>query len=243
MENKGIYKAIIHLILILIISLVIISCTFYFPPQSSPTNTQQSFSFGPGSGSFITASSIGELNNKSKLIVIGQVVKINNIVNMARDINDPSKPDNQVFVVGQVYQINVKKFLKGSEAETIFVVQREGFLGESEQKTETEIQKAKAVENFIPMSVDKEYLIFLKPMLGFPDGKYYVGVAQPWRFVILEATKVVPESPWEGASQYFPQMTLENFINKIDQTELLTSPYPPPLTPTPSPTPQSSPYP
>jgi hypothetical protein len=211
--------------------------------QSASTNTSQSFTFGPGSGSFITVNSIAELTNKSKLIVIGQVVKIDDIVNMARDINDPSKPDNQVYVVGQVYQVNVKKFLKGSEAETIFVVQREGFLGESEAKTKTDIQKAKSVENFIPMGVDKEYLMFLKPMLGFPDGKYYVGVAQPWRFAILDATKVVPESPWEGASQYFPQMTLENFISQMDQSELLTSPYPPPSTPTSTPTSQSSPYP
>ncbi len=93
------------------------------------------------------------------------------------------------------------------------------------------MQKAKTLEKYIPMSLNKDYLMFLEPMLGYPEGKYYVGVAQPWRFDISDTVRVVPESPWEGAGNFFPPQALETIIQQIEHPELLSSPYPPPSTP------------
>jgi hypothetical protein len=189
---------------------------------------------GVGSGSFIIVTSIAELANRSKLIVIGHVTKTDDIVNMARNPDDPTKPDNEIFIVGQVYMVSVKQFLKGSEkAETIYVVQREGFLGPSVSKNDSEIEKAKAIEKYVPLSLDKRYLMFLEPMLGHPEGKYYVGVAQPWRFDVSDTKQVLPESPWEEAVRFFPSQTLDSIVYQIEHPELLASPYPPPTTPYP----------
>ena len=121
-----------------------------------------------GSGSFITANSYADLVKMSTLIAIGRVIKTENIINMARDPSDPTKPDNQVFIVGQVYQVHIKQFLKGKEGDVLYIVQREGFLGPSMSKTEADIEKAKTNEDYIPLSLDKDYFNVLRTNARFP---------------------------------------------------------------------------
>ena len=234
MDKKTILKLATPLVVTLIICITVASCipSTSSQPPSSPTLDNPSP--GVGSGSFIIVTSIAELANRSKLIVIGQVIKADDIVNMARNPDDPTKPDNEIFIVGQVYMVSVIQFLKGDEkAETIYVVQQEGFLGPSVPKNDSEIAKAKAIENYVPLSLDKGYLMFLEPMFGYPEGKYYVGVAQPWRFDVSDTKQVLPESPWEEAVRFFPSQTLDSIVYQIEHPELLASPYPPPATPYP----------
>ena len=63
------------------------------------------------------------------LIVIAQTVKMDHIINMARDVDDPSQPAKDVYGVGQVYEDKISKVIKGNETGTIYLVQSEGFLG------------------------------------------------------------------------------------------------------------------
>jgi hypothetical protein len=202
------------------------------PIPSSPTISLSNSTPGNVSGSYITNTSIAEMVSHSTLIVMAHVVKADHIINMARDVGDPSQPAKDVYGVGQVYQIRIDIFIKGNEAETIFLVQPEGFLGPTESKNNAEILKSKSRYNFIPMNPEKEYLMFLRPMLSYPEEKLYVGNAHPWRFDISDPGKVVPESPWTFAINYFPPQPLDVFLEQIAHPEKITpipSPaYPPP---------------
>jgi hypothetical protein len=171
-------KALLKIIVIFGLLIVTAACNAQLS-EIKPRGVQGESIPSKGSESFITANTYPELSKKSTLIVIGRVAEIEGIINMARDPNDPTKPDRQVYVVGQIYKVQVKQILKGIAKEGIFIVQREGFLGSSVPKTESEIERSKANENYVPLVIDKDYLMFLEPMLGFPDGEYYVGVAQP----------------------------------------------------------------
>lgn len=206
-----------HLLLLICISMMSPSCN-----QNKVT---------PGSGSFISSYSIPDLTEKSKLILIGQVISKENIINMARNPENPEQPDDEVFVVGQVYRVKVSEYRKGDGPDELLVVQREGFIGADLPKTETEIEKAKSIENYLPLNSETNYLMFLNPKYGYPEGEYYVGTAEPWRFDINNPTRVIPESPWSEASLYFPPQTLENIIEQIDHPELFAG------------TPQPAPYP
>jgi hypothetical protein len=157
------------------------------------------------------------------------VIKQDHIINMARDVKDITKPAKDYFGVGQVYQVKITNLLKGNETETIYVVQEEGFLGTNDAKTEIEILKSKERYNFVPMSQGKVYLMFLRPMLSYPEEKLFVGIAQPWRFDASDPARVVPESPWKQANLFFPPQSLDTFIEQIEHPDsIISSPYPPP---------------
>lgn len=222
-------NGLIKILIVISICFLAVSCNSQ--PSDQPQSVPGDSIPGMGSGSFITANSYAELEQKSTLIAIGRVTHIVNIINMARDPNDPTSPDSQVFVVGQVYQVQVKQFLKGKAADILNIVQREGFLGLSISKSEADIEKAKDNEDYIPLSLEKDYLMFLEPMLGYSEGEYYVGVAQPWRFDLSNPDEVLPESPWHDAIRIFQPQSLEFVTQQIEHPELfLTTPYPGPTT-------------
>jgi hypothetical protein len=226
MDTEKRYTNVITLSVLCIFLLIVSSCSGQADSshRQSILTTPELTNPGYGSGSYITANSISELTKKSTQIVIGQVTKAVGIINMARDINDITKADSDVFVIGQVYQFRVDKYIKGEGDQVINIVQREGFLGASSSKTEVDIEKARSLEKYIPIDEKTNYLLFLEPLLGFSDGKYYVGVAHPWRFNLNNPESVVPESPWEGASQLFLSQSLDSLIYQIEHPESIPTP-------------------
>lgn len=192
-----------------------------------------------GNGSYITANSFNELISKSSLIAIGQVIKKGDVINAARDIKDIAQPDPNIYIVGQVYVLQVDRYLKGNGGQTISIVQPEGILGESTQKNQTNIEEARSNYRYIPMALNKEYLVFLNPLVGFSKGEYYIGSIHPWRFDISNPEKVLPESPWDGANKVFPPQTLSALLYQIEHPEIIPilgtaiNNYPPPGTPYP----------
>jgi hypothetical protein len=234
MEKNKIPQKLFGLLSILILCTTLISCasTPNLPISSSPSAIPNNITAGIVSGSFITYTSLAKLVSESTLIVMAQIIKPDHIINMARDVKDPTQPAKDDYVVGQVYQVKINRFIKGTADETIYVVQSEGFLGPTESKSESEILKSKSRYDYIPMTQEKEYLLFLQSMLSYPEEKLYVGNAQPWRFDISDSSKVVPESPWKYAIEYFPPQPLDAFLEQIAHPEKIvanpTSSYPPP---------------
>jgi len=203
------------------------------------SQTPNPLSENAGSGSYITANSVNELVSKSDLVAIGRVIKIGDVMNAARDINDITQPDPNIYVVGQVYVFQVDHYLKGNGEQTISIVQPEGILGESTQKNQMNIEAARLNYRYIPMELNKEYLVFLSPLVGFSKGEYYIGSIHPWRFDVSDPEKVLPESPWDAANQVFPSQTLSMLLDQIEHPEISPIPgtainsYPAPGTPYP----------
>lgn len=197
-------------------------------PTSRPTATSQAVL---GSSNYRAARSIKELVGQSSVIVSGQFSATKEVINMARDINDINQPDSHVLGLGQVYQFEVTQYLKGNGPKTIFVVQPEGFLVGDQvgnNLNDANIKKARALEKYIPARLKHPYLLFLEPLVGFPDLKnYYTGAIHPWRFNLSNPDQAVPESPWEGALSAFPARKASVLLYQVVNPDQVGS-YPPP---------------
>jgi hypothetical protein len=180
---------------------------------------------------YIVARSMKELVDESTIIVSGQASARKEVINGARDVNDINKPDPHVLDVGQVYQFEVDKYVKGNGPETIFVVQSEGFLVGDQvgiNLTDDNIAKARSQEKYIPIRLNHPYILFLEPVKGFPSLKnYFAGSILPWRFDISNTDLVIPESPWDGALQAFPPRTASALLDQIANPALASTTYPP----------------
>ncbi len=124
--EMAIKKIIVGIIIMMILGNLITACKI----ESQSTDATQTYSTGSQvftSASYITATSVSELANISTLIVIGKAIKTGNVINMARDIDDISKPDPNLFGIGQIYELEVTRYLKGEQdagnAIKIFIVQ------------------------------------------------------------------------------------------------------------------------
>jgi hypothetical protein len=201
------------------------------PPTIVPSQIYQE-NVVSGPGNFIVAHSMKELVDESTIIVSGQASARKEIINGARDVNDINKPDPHLLGVGQVYQFEVDKYVKGNGPETIFVVQSEGFLVGDQvgiNLTDDNIAKARSQEKYIPIRLNHPYILFLEPVKGFPSLKnYYAGSILPWRFDTSDSQRVIPESPWDGALQAFPPRTASALLDQIANPVLASTGYPPP---------------
>lgn len=184
---------------------------------------------------YITAHSLAELTQKATLIMIGRVEKADRVINMARNVNNISKPDLSILGLGQVYQIQAETFFKGADpGSPLFFIQPEGFLVKpqaSEEPSAEDIELARKNSDHIPFIAGHRYLLFLEPLRGFEKQQYWVGVPHPWRFDVTDENNAYAESP---ANVVFPETTLPTILAKI-KTAL--TPLPPPTVVSPLPTP------
>lgn len=230
----------VGIIIAMILSTLLTACRTASTTPASATRTPISELQVFNSASYITATSISELTNKSTIVVIGQAVSVGDVINLARDIDDISKPDPNLFGIGQVYEFEVTSYLKGEQdisgVNMIYIVQPEGMIILSDQKppSKDDIEKAQAKEEYVPIKVGSEYVLFLEPLKGFPELKlHYTGVAHPWRFALVNGC-AFPDSPWQGASRYFQPRPIGDFIELVESSHLESSEsieslaYPPP---------------
>lgn len=217
--------------------------------QSSDTTTAPIATTAPATqvfseASYISARSIEELTMKSTLVVTGWATQMENAFNLARDVNDSSKPDPGLYVTGQIYQFKIDQILKGDKAigdiGVISIIQAEGMFAITPDVpvTQPDIDKARNQYKYIPIRLNSKYLLFLKPLTGFNDLPYhFTGIAQPWRFDISKPDRIIPESPWIYAVQYFPPLPWSDVLAKVENPQNQNDQS------TPSPYPAPSPYP
>jgi hypothetical protein len=199
--------------------------------------------------SLLAASSIQELAYFSELVVIGQVISKEQIINTARDPNDPTKTDPRFFSINQVYKVAVDSILKGESANTILIVQNQGLLRTTTDMKPpfAEIQREAArneQKTFIPLTLNAQYIFFLRRLDqvsyivdGYQSTDLYAGVAEPWRFRIALDGAVAPETLLPNMNLCFPQKSLDEITATIkmsgqsyrpDENNPCAQPYPPP---------------
>lgn len=170
-------------------------------------------------GSIVIAQSIGELSTRSTIVVVGSVSGTAEIVNMARNVEDPMKPADELFILGRVYRVDVQSVLKGETSRELMVVQSEGYYINGDKPIEEPISEALIEQSgkeglHQPFDSGQRYLLFLEPLKGFAEG-YFTGVAEPWRFNVTQEDKVVPESSWDDASRYFAVWSLKDIAQQV----------------------------
>ena len=184
--------------------------------------------------------SIPELSSKSDTIIIGKIIATGEIINTARDFDDPAKPDPDYFSVGQIYEVDVEQYLKGDGDKIINILQNQGFLiTRSKAPTTSEIERAMAEYDYVQLRPGQTYLFFINTAQNeygeFTKEKLFAGVGHPWLFDMTDPECVQPLDTLEVIYAYFPPRPLTTFINQLikpfDQSSQLESlPYPPPET-------------
>lgn len=163
---------------------------------------------------YIVAPSIKELTNRADIVAIGEPLITNETVNMARNVNDPSREDPNILIVGRVIQFRVEQYLKGNGPQEIKVVAPEAYLDARTPKTTEQIEQARQREDLVAFTANR-YLVFLTPLRGFPVG-YYTGVAEPWRFAASDPQSLRPETPSREALTVFQGQPLKQAIEAVE---------------------------
>ena len=200
----------------------------------------------------IVASSFQELAYYSDMIVVGQVVSKEQIINTARDPSDLTQPDPQHFSITQFYRVNVESILKGEPVTSLLVGQHQGYLeitsdtGPTPAEIEAEISRNEQI-TFTPLSLNTRYLFFLRiaavegdDLDGYESTDLYAGVLEPWRFRITSDEFLIPETHLWGTNSCVLQETLQSVgVIIIDVSDGVFTPdnnnvwcdaYPPPAT-------------
>lgn len=215
---KNTKSTVLGLLLLGTFLMILTACT---PSESDSIPTANTLSgeefVAPPIMSYVTANSIKELVNEAELIVVGRVEKVDEIVNTARDPQDPTQPDPNLFGVGQVYYIHVEQYLKGDGPELINLIQNEGLITPEMSEADQTVEIAREQSNYIPLSSEKRYVLFLKHAWELTDREYYVGILEPWRFEISDEGIVNSESPWLNADEHFPSQPVVDFISQVEQ--------------------------
>lgn len=182
----------------------------------------------------VAYTSIPELSSESSTIIIGKIISTGEIINMARDV-DSSKPDPNYFGVGQIYEVEVERYLKGNGEKNIKFVQYQGFLVTgSKTPTTDQIEKAKVETDYIRLSTNQRVLMFLNKFpYEYAKGPLFISVGHPSLFDITDPKCVRPLDTLLDIYKYFPPKPLTVFAKQIDEpfdtsrpsNEL---PYPPP---------------
>lgn len=240
--NKAFLSRLLRGIFLVFITTACVGQSQEMNPEQHPTITPLSLITSEVS-SQIVASSLEELMHRADLVIVGQPVSVEGIINTARMPGDISKPDPRFYTIGRVYKVKVDQTLKGEKFDSVLVVQRQGSIrldsGEipDAAEIEEEIQQ-NAQKTFIPLSENTRYLLFLRildkadyDLDGYKSASLYAGVMEPWLFVINADKSVVPETLVAGLGACFPLRSFEEIIEDMEKPyirEPCENPYPAP---------------
>ena len=132
-----------------------------------------------------------------------------------RDPNDPSRPDPNYATIGNVYDIRVERFLKGSGDETLSVVQPIGYEAfvPGPPNTPGRITKGRDTTPNLLLQESSRYLLFLRENEHAPG--LWMGTVQPYRFTLSGGTARV-ESPVTSLDTEFPDRTEVELVSLVE---------------------------
>jgi len=200
-----------------LVALLLLGCA---APRVEPT--AQRSQPPQGAVSYVTAKSLEELVNGASVVVVGRVTGKagkDKIFNQARSPIDPKQESTELFVVGQIYYIEVERYIKGSGEHTIEVVQSEGAYYGSNIVTPEEIERVQATSTeYVPLKTGARYLMFLRPSEGVPEaaGTYH-DFATPSRFILGDDGEARPETAWRDAAKVFPPRSTQTLLDEVAQ--------------------------
>lgn len=152
---------------------------------------------------FVSATSLDELVDKSEVVAIGTVERELGARNLARDVNDLTREDPRLQIVGQDYAIRVQSAFKGGVSGEVVVT-----LARARAAVGT---TPRDDEDFLPLEVGQTYALFLR-RLPYEPAVLALAI-EPSRFRIDGTVSV--ESPWGEAEKYFPEESRVSFLARL----------------------------
>jgi hypothetical protein len=148
---------------------------------------------------YILAGSLTELTAKSSIIMIGQMSGMEGYINTERNNLNIDQPSPERLSLGQIYNVTVERYLKGSGASSVKVIQVEAYFDiTAGTPTPDQIERAKSNFGATALRPGVKYLFFLQPIMPIGElaGKgYYLGATNPWRFSLPDTGNIKSETP------------------------------------------------
>lgn len=199
---------------VVILALVLSGCGESTPPSVTQVRMDP-----------VIVPSLDVLVRNSPQIYIGTVVTRGGIVNMARDVDDHSKPDNHIFHLGQTYGVAVERYLTERGPEMLYGVQLEGVLSVEDGNVPAELSPSMVAQaraqfsEYTPMRIGQRYLFFTRPIEGFDPSSNLVATAagHPWRFTLPVDGQAQPDTFWPEARSVIPAMPSADLVRIVEQ--------------------------
>ena len=165
----------------------------------------------------MTAENLADLVAQSTLIVIGTTSEGEPRVERVpgRDSSDRSKPDANFTMIGNVYQIEIERYLKGSGDSSLSVIQQVGFDAyvPGPNNSPGMLTQARYDNLALMLGRSNRYLLFLRDHAD-TEG-LWSGTAQPYKFLLVngDARSEIPLGTLDGA---FPNRPESEFIDQVE---------------------------
>ncbi|MBI4311736.1 MAG: hypothetical protein HY681_08130 [Chloroflexi bacterium] len=159
------------------------------------------------------AKSLGEQAHSAQVILIGTVKSLGGIVNTARDPANPSLPHLDIFGVGQLYQIEVDEYLKGSGPTSIDILQVENYLNLARKSQESRAnpgRKGPGPDSMV-LQPGVRYLFFLQKR---ENRSHYSQAMEPYRYALV-GTRAKPEGAFKASSKALPERDAAELLNEL----------------------------
>ncbi len=194
------------------------------PPQRSPVPPQ--VYPVPMQVDYVTANSLGELVAESTLIVIGTTTGAEPREERVpgRLPGDPSQPDPNYTMIGNVYEIGVERYMKGEGGPTLRVIQSIGFdaIVSGPPNMPDRLTQGRNESLGVRLGKGSRYLLFLRDfenVLGL-----WTGPVEPYRFLLKEGRAQV-ESPVGNVRGEFPSRSEEELVSLVEGLVFASLPY------------------
>ena len=178
------------------------------PPQVSPMPMQVTY---------VTANSLSELAGDSTLIVIGTTSEAEPREERVpgRLPGDPSRPDPNYTMIGNVYEVEVERYLRGEGDATLRIIQSIGFdaIVPGPPNMPDRLTQGRNDSLGVRLGKSSRYLLFLREFEDVPG--LWTGTAEPYRF-LLEGGRAKVESPVGNVRGEFGSRSEEDLVSLVD---------------------------
>ena len=185
------------------------------PPQGSPVPPQV-FPM-PMHVDYVTSRGLAELVADSTLILIGTTSDAEPREERVpgRLPGDPSKPDPNYTMIGNVYDIRVEHYLKGEGDATLRIVQSIGFdaFVPGPPNTPGRLTQGRNDSIAVRLGKSSRYLIFLTEFEDIPG--LWTGTVEPYRFLLVKGRALV-ESPVGDLEGKFPSRSEDELVSLVE---------------------------
>ena len=128
---------------------------------------------------------------------------------------DPSKPDPNFTMIGNIYDVQVERYLKGDDVKVLSVIQPIGFdaIVPGPGNTPGRLSQGRDGSPNVRLGRNSRYLLFLEENEHAPG--LWKGTAEPYRFLLEEATAKV-ESPVGTLEGAFPDRGENELVSVVE---------------------------
>ena len=175
---------------------------------------------------YVTANSLGELVAESTLIVIGTTADAEPREERVpgRLPGDRSKPDPNYTMIGNVYEIEVERHLKGEGDTTLQIIQSIGFdaIVPGPPNMPDRLTQGRNDSLGVRLGSNSRYLLFLREFEDVPG--LWTGTVEPYRFLLKNGRAQV-ESPVGNVGGEFPSRGEEELVSLVEELVFISLPY------------------